>query len=309
MSSTAELPLDKSQPVKVERKTDGRFTDHTWNMIFKIEFSVPASLTLEVSPLIPPHTSYRCTMSQNDVSSLPQFQSEPRKGVWVSRFDSQMTDTMSQRTARQAPRSWTTWLRRSKKKGGTRSPTGRRFGGICCQGHDQMHRQYAGQPRRPNAGIAMFGSLLKTSVEEFDRQMAVNARGTMLCYKLAARRDGQAGTWRANHRCMFPGWQASFIKAIRNLSGYSASKFAIRSLTQSVARELGDHGITVNAYATKHGFVIKDDYIRRLRDPFVGAQSMISFKLMTQVPEARLRSTEVSILTSSSVLDIGAYSQ
>jgi NAD(P)-dependent dehydrogenase (short-subunit alcohol dehydrogenase family) len=70
-------------------------------------------------------------------------------------------------------------------------------------------------------------------------------------------------------------------------------------LLDGIARELGDHGITVNAYAagavetrlrqTKPiPLVIKDDYIRRLRDPFVGAPSMISFKLMIQVPEARL---------------------
>ncbi len=62
----------------------------------------------------------------------------------------------------------------------------------------------------------------------------------------------------------------SFIKGIDKLFGYSATKFAIRALTQSAgtqlcggffsraatdptldgsARELGKYGITVNAYA------------------------------------------------------------
>ena len=69
-------------------------------------------------------------------------------------------------------------------------------------------------------------------------------------------------------------------------------------LLDGIARELGDHGITVNAYAagavetrlrqTNSSTSSRTITIRRLRDPFVGAQSMISFKLMTQVPEVRL---------------------
>lgn len=33
------------------------------------------------------------------------------------------------------------------------------------------------------------------------------------------------------------------------LASYTASKFAIRGLTQSAAQEYGRHGITVNGYA------------------------------------------------------------
>ncbi|KAJ7788935.1 NAD-binding protein [Mycena olivaceomarginata] len=69
-------------------------------------------------------------------------------------------------------------------------------------------------------------------VEEWDRVMNINARGTFLCYKAAGGRiigaSSPTGT--------LPG-------------PYCASKFAVRGLTQAAALELGAHGITVNAYA------------------------------------------------------------
>ncbi|KAF8504479.1 hypothetical protein F5888DRAFT_1886642 [Russula emetica] len=104
-----------------------------------------------------------------------------------------------------------------------------------------------------NAGIAIIEPLLQTprgkfmsSVESFDRQMAVNARGTMLCYKHAAERMIlQQSGGRIIGACSLAGKQA-----LGNLFGYSATKFAIRALTQSAARALGEYGITVNAYAS-----------------------------------------------------------
>ncbi|KAN0130076.1 hypothetical protein V8E53_012021 [Lactarius tabidus] len=96
-----------------------------------------------------------------------------------------------------------------------------------------------------NAGIVALESLLKTTVENFDRLMAVNVRGTMLCYKHAGKQmvaQGHGG--RIIGACSIAGKQA-----IEGDCAYSASKFAIRGLTQSSARELGKYGITVNAYA------------------------------------------------------------
>ncbi|PAV15235.1 acetoin reductase family [Pyrrhoderma noxium] len=43
-------------------------------------------------------------------------------------------------------------------------------------------------------------------------------------------------------------WQP-IIESFKLLSAYSASKFAVRGLTQTAALELGKYGITVNAYA------------------------------------------------------------
>ncbi|KAI9441360.1 hypothetical protein H4582DRAFT_1373800 [Lactarius indigo] len=96
-----------------------------------------------------------------------------------------------------------------------------------------------------NAGVVSFESLLNTTVESYDRVMAVNARGTMLCYKHAAKQmiaQGRGG--RIIGACSRAGKQGMHVD-----SAYSASKFAIRGLTQAAAGEFGKYGITVNAYA------------------------------------------------------------
>ncbi|KAH8996662.1 hypothetical protein EDB92DRAFT_1514984 [Lactarius akahatsu] len=96
-----------------------------------------------------------------------------------------------------------------------------------------------------NAGIVTFESFLDTTVESFDHHMAVNARGTMLCYKHAAKQmiaQGRGG------RIIGATSQAG-KQGISLCTAYSASKFAICGLTQAAAGELGIYGITVNAYA------------------------------------------------------------
>ncbi|KZT70479.1 NAD(P)-binding protein [Daedalea quercina L-15889] len=96
-----------------------------------------------------------------------------------------------------------------------------------------------------NAGITEFRSLVDLSVEEWDRNMAINGRGVMLCYKHAAKQmieQGRGG--RIIGACSQAGKQG-----IPSLPAYAASKFAVRGLTQCAALELAPHKITVNAYA------------------------------------------------------------
>jgi len=96
-----------------------------------------------------------------------------------------------------------------------------------------------------NAGISMMRSIVDTPVEDFDRILAVNVRGTFNCYKHAAKQmisQGRGG--RIIGACSGTGKQAQ-----ASLGAYSASKFGIRGLTQCAALELGAHGITVNTYA------------------------------------------------------------
>ncbi|KAI9459858.1 hypothetical protein BJY52DRAFT_298078 [Lactarius psammicola] len=96
-----------------------------------------------------------------------------------------------------------------------------------------------------NAGIISFESFLNITVENFDRLMAVNARGTMLCYKHAGKQmiaQGHGG--RIIGASSLSGKQASNV-----IPTYSATKFAVRGLTQAAAQEFGQHGITVNAYS------------------------------------------------------------
>lgn len=96
-----------------------------------------------------------------------------------------------------------------------------------------------------NAGIGMVKSILDTSLEDLDRTFNVNMRGVFLSYKYAAAqmiKQGRGG--RIIGACSTGGKVGKpFIGA------YSASKFAVRGLTQSAAQEWGAHGITVNTYS------------------------------------------------------------
>jgi len=96
-----------------------------------------------------------------------------------------------------------------------------------------------------NAGIAVTAPLVETTPAQWQQTIAVNLLGVVHCYQAAARvmiaRGGGgrliAAASVASHRG--GRWQAA----------YSASKFAVRGLTQSLAQELGEHGITVNVYS------------------------------------------------------------
>ncbi|KAJ7312994.1 NAD-binding protein [Mycena albidolilacea] len=86
----------------------------------------------------------------------------------------------------------------------------------------------------------------EVTVEHWDQMLAVNARGPFLCYKYAGIqmiKQGRGG--RIIGTCSLAGKQV--ITPL--VSAYSASKFAVRGLTQAAALELGAHQITVNAVA------------------------------------------------------------
>ncbi|KAJ7220730.1 hypothetical protein GGX14DRAFT_559519 [Mycena pura] len=84
-----------------------------------------------------------------------------------------------------------------------------------------------------------------TTAEQWDKIMAVNSRGTFLCYKYAAMqmvRQGRGGR-------IIGAASVAGKMGYPFVGAYCASKFAVRGLTQAAAKELGKHGITVNAYA------------------------------------------------------------
>ncbi|EED83212.1 predicted protein [Postia placenta Mad-698-R] len=82
-----------------------------------------------------------------------------------------------------------------------------------------------------NAGIVALKPLIELSSEDFDKLTSVNLRGVMLCYKHAAIQMIQQG-------------RGGRILGMLALSAYSATKFAVRGLTQSAALELAKHNIT-----------------------------------------------------------------
>jgi meso-butanediol dehydrogenase / (S,S)-butanediol dehydrogenase / diacetyl reductase len=95
-----------------------------------------------------------------------------------------------------------------------------------------------------NAGIAQVKPLLEVTPEDFDNLMAVNLRGVFLCYQEAARqmiRQGGGGK-------IIGAASIAAYKGFSMLGHYSASKWAVRGLTQAAAQEWAQYGITVNAY-------------------------------------------------------------
>jgi NAD(P)-dependent dehydrogenase (short-subunit alcohol dehydrogenase family) len=97
-----------------------------------------------------------------------------------------------------------------------------------------------------NAGIIIRSKqVVDYTTEEWDRIFSVNARGVFLCYKYAAKQMIAQGNGGRIIGCS----SLAGRKAGAESSAYCASKFAVRGLTQSAALELGQHGITVNAYA------------------------------------------------------------
>lgn len=93
------------------------------------------------------------------------------------------------------------------------------------------------------AGIPCPLDLFELTVEEFDKVMAVNARGTMLMMKAGATRMKDAGVGRIVNFSSITAYDGggTFSKI-----AYAAAKAAVIGLARGGARELGKHGITCN---------------------------------------------------------------
>lgn len=120
--------------------------------------------------------------------------------------------------------------------------------------------------RVANAGIAQVKGLLDLTEADFDRMVAVNLTGVHNCYAEAAlqmlsqeqEQEGQpegGSTSTTDAPASAPRGKligAASIVAFRPmalLGHYSATKWAVRGLTQAYAMELAGRGITANAYA------------------------------------------------------------
>jgi meso-butanediol dehydrogenase / (S,S)-butanediol dehydrogenase / diacetyl reductase len=96
-----------------------------------------------------------------------------------------------------------------------------------------------------NAGIAVTAPLLEITAAEWQQTISVNVTGVLHCYQSAARQmiaQGRGGRLIG----------AASVAAHRGgkwQSAYSASKFAVRGMSQSIAQELAEYQITVNVYS------------------------------------------------------------
>ena len=95
-----------------------------------------------------------------------------------------------------------------------------------------------------NAGISPLGFLLDTDEETWDRTMNINAKGLFLCSQAVARLMVRRKTGNIINMSSTAG-----LKAWPDATAYCASKAAVAMLTKTMAKELGDYGIRVNAIA------------------------------------------------------------
>ncbi len=94
-------------------------------------------------------------------------------------------------------------------------------------------------------GIAPNRPLLEADPEEWDRTFAVNTRGTMLTCRAVGRQMVERGYAGAIVNVS----SGAATSARLGAAGYSGSKAAINMLTATLAIELGQRGIRVNAVA------------------------------------------------------------
>lgn len=93
-----------------------------------------------------------------------------------------------------------------------------------------------------NAGIALSAPLHKTSTEEFERVMQINVTAPfLLCRELTG------AMVKAGHGRIVNIASTAAKKGFKYTSAYCASKHALLGLTRSLALELANRGVTVNA--------------------------------------------------------------
>lgn len=93
-----------------------------------------------------------------------------------------------------------------------------------------------------NAGAALSAAVHKTSLEEWNRMLAINATGAFLCLKAFLPGMLDRGWGRIVNVASTAG-----LMADRYISAYAASKHALVGLTRAAAAEAAGRGITVNA--------------------------------------------------------------
>ena len=95
-----------------------------------------------------------------------------------------------------------------------------------------------------NAGIAHSAPFLEHALAQWHRVLRVNLTGVFLCCQAAARQMVKQGEGRIITTASINGF-----RGVENLVGYNVAKAGVIELTRTMAVELAQHHITVNAIA------------------------------------------------------------
>jgi NAD(P)-dependent dehydrogenase (short-subunit alcohol dehydrogenase family) len=93
-----------------------------------------------------------------------------------------------------------------------------------------------------NAGVSSSAPLVRTTLGDWDAQLAVNATGAFLCTRAALPAMVERGSGRIVTVASTAG-----VTGARYTAAYTASKHAAVGLTRSVAAEVAGTGVTANA--------------------------------------------------------------
>jgi len=93
-----------------------------------------------------------------------------------------------------------------------------------------------------NAGVNSSGSVMDATDQDWDRCFAVNAKGTFLCSRAAARPMVAAGGGSIVNQ-----GSVAAVVGVANFASYCASKGAVVALTRSMSVDLAPRGVRVNA--------------------------------------------------------------
>lgn len=94
-----------------------------------------------------------------------------------------------------------------------------------------------------NAGVARIARLVNTTMEDWNLTMAVNQTGVFLGMRTGARAMIEA----ENGGAIVNISSVAGMEGLFGATAYGATKWAVRGMTKTAAKELGKHGIRVNS--------------------------------------------------------------
>jgi NAD(P)-dependent dehydrogenase (short-subunit alcohol dehydrogenase family) len=160
-----------------------------------------------------------------------------------------------------------------------------------------------------NAGISQlkFIPTEESSVEEWDRVIAVNLRGTFLCCKLTGKEMIKGGGGSIVNIASTAG-----ITGVQRAPAYSASKAGVILLTKSLALEWARYNIRVNAIAPHYLETALSEGLRASEKAYTGLVKQIPLRRFGKTSEIVgavlfLASSASSYTTGSVVVADGGY--